>query len=832
MKIKKSFMAFVGMIGLMASLVSCSDWGQMDPAAGTDVYPTREKLSTYNFNDGATMEELGYVKSYSATTVELVYDGFLYNQVLHLGGGDLAVLSPFTAVKLQKGAGFTFWLRTPEGASDDVVLSVGGAELKLKGGPAGSTDVMTDGEWHFVGFQVYANNYQLYIDGEAVGTTAAENAAIVEAIDKSETVTLRSSDEVWIDDLTFIRNQMNNKDYARPEIKKGNVPVPTPVYLIDFDGDLGDAQIMGGGSIRTEDTPFFGKVFQNVGGALRTNYLKLPADVLSHSGDSQEMTIAFWVNAANAGGLDAYTYAPFFTAYASAPNPTNGAPMMALQSRGNVQVNNNGWCDFTSANHVEGKDNIFHQSAWEATSPDYNFVDNWMSDNKWHLYTVTFKATEVTQYWDGVITNQWILDPGAEGQNTTGLFTNGADLNYICLGGNQAWDWGDNDGGFAFDDFAVWDKALVQAQIEQIMTNKAGGGGGGGEAGDKVYVPVGTPACDAGFWTVFSEPVLQLQDGQTAHFGFINHTAGANNWENWVLICTNNGGVSTGGDSEYFVLRADAWAWGQGFESPGNMTSDYNWDTFKSDMNGALVDLTATRKGATITVTAVTTTASGTKYNMQFVYEGASAETCGLYFTLEKAYLEFDPEACYIGKKYEAGTFVGKVDNTSGFWQEFTDVFGFKEGPKNANPFVFHFINHNKGAGSNWENWVFICTNNGGASTGGDSENFVLRADAWGWGSKWDIEDNHTMVQSFVWDTFPADMNGAECWVGVSHEGSTVKVASPMKKANGEFFPDYVVEVGSIEGQIGCYFTLEGCHLEMLDAAYYPYFDKIGKKAN
>lgn len=831
MKIKRSFIAFVGMIGLLASLASCSDWGQMDPAAGTDVYPTREKLSTLNFNESTSLEELGYVQSYSATAAEVVYDDFLYSQVLHLGGGTMTLLSPFTDVKLQKGAGFTFWLQTPEGVADATVLSVGGAELKLKGSPAGSTDVTTDGEWHFVAFQVWANNFQLYVDGEAVGTTAAENAAIIEAIDKSETITLSATDDIFVDDITFIRNQMNEKDYARPEIKKGNVPVPAPVYVATFETDLSDAEIVGAGSLTKDGDPFFGTVFQNVGGALRSNYLKLPADALSHSAESQEMTIGFWVNAANAGGLNDYTYAPFFTAYAAAPNPTNGAPMMALQSRGNVQVNNNGWCDFTSAQNVEGKNNIYHSNAWEASSPDFNFVDNWLSDNKWHYYCVTFKANEVTQYMDGEITNQWILDSSADGQNITGLFNNGADLSYICVGGNQAWDWGDNDGGFAFDDIAIWDKALAQAQVQQILVNKAGGGGGE-DAGSKEYVVVGSTACDAGFWTVFSEPVMQLKDGETAHFGFINHTAGGNNWENWVLICTNNGGPSTGGDSEYFVLRADAWAWGQGFESPGNMTSDYNWDTFKADMNGAYVDLSATRKGGTITVTAVTTTASGTTFNMQFVYEGATAETCGLYFTLEKAYLELDPEECFVGKQYEPGTFVGKVDNTSGFWQEFTDVFGFKEGPKNANPFVFHFINHNKGAGSNWENWVFICTNNGGASTGGDSENFVLRADAWGWGSKWDIEGNHTLNQSFVWDTYPADMNGAECWVGVSHEGSTVRVSAPQKKANGEFFPEYSAEVGSIEGQIGCYFTLEGCHLEMLDAAYYPYFDKIGKKAN
>lgn len=226
MKIKKSFMAFVGMIGLLASLASCSDWGQMDPAAGTDVYPTREKLSTLNFNESTSLEELGYVQSYSATAAEVVYDDFLYSQVLHLGGGTMTLLSPFTDVKLQKGAGFTFWLQTPEGVADATVLSVGGAELKLKGSPAGSTDVTTDGEWHFVAFQVWANNFQLYVDGEAVGTTAAENAAIIEAIDKSETITLSATDDIFVDDITFIRNQMNEKDYARPEIKKGNVPVP------------------------------------------------------------------------------------------------------------------------------------------------------------------------------------------------------------------------------------------------------------------------------------------------------------------------------------------------------------------------------------------------------------------------------------------------------------------------------------------------------------------------------------------------------------------------------------------------------------------------------
>ena len=463
MKIKKSFMAFVGMIGLLASLASCSDWGQMDPAAGTDVYPTREKLSTLNFNESTSLDELEYVQSYSATTAEVVYDDFLYSQVLHLGGGTATLKSPFTGVKLQKGAGFTFWLQTPEGAADAPVLSVGGAELKLKGAPAGSTEVTTDGEWHFVAFQVWANNFQLYVDGEAVGTTAAENAAIIEAIDKSETITLSATDDIFVDDITFIRNQMNEKDYARPEIKKGDVKVPDPVYFNNFDNGAGDCTIVGGGSFRSDDTPGFNKVFQNITGGMRKNYLLLPEDALSHSAQTQKMTIGVWVNASEAGASDSYMWAPLFMAYASAPNPTNTFPMFACQYRGVLQVNNNGWTDYTDAQNVEGVNKLYHAAT------------DWLVDKQWHYYTAVFNGENAKVYLDGVLANEWQMD----GANNTqmGLFTNGADLKYICLGGNQAWDWADNDPGFAFDDIAIYDDALNAGQIEKIMTDKANGGG-------------------------------------------------------------------------------------------------------------------------------------------------------------------------------------------------------------------------------------------------------------------------------------------------------------------------------------------------------------------
>ena len=256
-------------------------------------------------------------------------------------------------------------------------------------------------------------------------------------------------------------------------------------YKQDFSSTDG-LTIVGDGSFVEDAT--FGHAYQNGGGAIRSHYLLLPEDVLSHAKETQQMTIAFWVNAANAGALNDYTYAPFFTAYAKAPGAKNEAPMLALQSRGPVQINNSGWCDFTGANHADGKVNIYHQNAWEATDASYQFVRNWLDDGKWHYYAITFKAKEVIQYMDGEVTNHWTLYPTVDGQNVTGLFDHGADLKYICLGGNQAWDWGDKDAKFMFARLLIQNNAMsaddIKAQmaedtttgIQSVVTGKSSDG--------------------------------------------------------------------------------------------------------------------------------------------------------------------------------------------------------------------------------------------------------------------------------------------------------------------------------------------------------------------
>ena len=237
----------------------------------------------------------------------------------------------------------------------------------------------------------------------------------------------------------------------------------TPVYFNDFEDGAGDAKVVGSGKFVDDADKNYGKVFHNAvdGQAQRTNYLLLPEDVLSKSADTKELTVQFWVNV---GTATDYFYTPLFSAYGAAPiDNANTFPMMVLQSRTLAQVNCAGWSDLTVAQNKVGENK-------EDTT--------WLDDKKWHLYTATFDEEIVKIYIDGVLKQEWdaSIDDGANVDTTVaGLYSNGADLKYVCLGGNQAWGWADPDAAYMFDDVAIYNKALSEAEIKAVMTDKAAG---------------------------------------------------------------------------------------------------------------------------------------------------------------------------------------------------------------------------------------------------------------------------------------------------------------------------------------------------------------------
>lgn len=130
---------------------------------------------------------------------------------------------------------------------------------------------------------------------------------------------------------------------------------------------------------------------------MRQNYLLLPEDALSHSVETQALTISVWVNRGNETVSSHYMWSPLFTAYGAAPNPVNAMPMLACQYRGVLQVNNNGWSDYTDNQNVNGTNGIYHDAT------------DWLADGGWHHYTATFTPTTAKVYFDGELVNEWVV---------------------------------------------------------------------------------------------------------------------------------------------------------------------------------------------------------------------------------------------------------------------------------------------------------------------------------------------------------------------------------------------------------------------------------------
>lgn len=483
---------------------SCQGWGQMDPIPGHQVLPKLEQVANLTFDDEKLNPEEIQTFAYPDGDIPSLFTDETLGQVLQLEGGYARIFNPLNKVEVQDGVSLTFWMKQaiPEEDEDastfeqdltGAIFSFGNANSTQRmfftangwlhyEGVDGSyednnpsdakTGLMSAGEWHYVAISVKNNGYFVYVDGlKKIEKTVSD-------FDCSKIVQFMASvpylyigygsdteNQKWLlDDLSVYRNTITSTEIAVPK-KGGDSSVeggelyPGQVFFSDFERENDGTTIYGKGSF-IDFGGNFGRVFQNVGGAQRSNYLILPEDVLSHSAETKELSIGVWVNAANAGASSDYMWAPLFSAYASGPATDNGTPMFICQYRGILQVNCNGWCDFTDAqntNHVNG---VYHDAT------------DWLADRGWHYYTVTLTETNAKVYFDGVLKNEWNVSGSGDGNVIGGLFSNGSDLKYICLGGNQAWNWGDNDPGFMFDDIAIYNKALTKAEIDNIIAYK------------------------------------------------------------------------------------------------------------------------------------------------------------------------------------------------------------------------------------------------------------------------------------------------------------------------------------------------------------------------
>ena len=150
---------------------------------------------------------------------------------------------------------------------------------------------------------------------------------------------------------------------------------------------------------------------------------------------------------------------------------------------------------------------------------------------------------------------------------------------------------------------------------------------------------LGAPDCSTGWWQVFSQNV-KVDAHQVCTVNFTNYGSGANNWNNFVLIL-NKENVA----SEYAVVRADNYGWGDGYAACTPLMEDgRDWDTWRAAMIGAKVTLTIANKGdGTVDVTAVMNGNDGKVYTQQYIgINTIDPDDCYFRFTVDSSYLVFE----------------------------------------------------------------------------------------------------------------------------------------------------------------------------------------------
>lgn len=146
------------------------------------------------------------------------------------------------------------------------------------------------------------------------------------------------------------------------------------------------------------------------------------------------------------------------------------------------------------------------------------------------------------------------------------------------------------------DIYSIHAPADLQHRIDSIAAAKP-------NTGDTTYLTIATAIVGAednssAWWTAWSD-YFTIPANKLLHLEFINHGSGVNNWNNWNLDVANVADRSATNYSEYFVLRSDAYGWGNSDFNLKMISQNYPdtngngdiWDDFRTTMQGARVSL-------------------------------------------------------------------------------------------------------------------------------------------------------------------------------------------------------------------------------------------------
>lgn len=308
---------------------------------------------------------------------------------------------------------------------------------------------------------------------------------------------------------------------------------------------------------------------------------------------------------------------------------------------------------------------------------------------------------------------------------------------------------------------------------------------------DKMYTTIGAIDNSTGWWGDHSMNI-KVNPGETYVSQFTNYTSGANNWNNFCMVLCRLD------NSEYAVVRADNFGWGDGYAACVAEGDQGDWGTWLAAMDGAKVTTYVSNNGnGTVDIKAVMEGTNGVTYTQTYTGISTFGEDDNVYFryTVDNCHLEFDHV-------------LGAEDNTTGWWGAHSENINVPAGKT----YTTTFLNYTNGA-NNWNNFcVVLCRED-------NSEYAVVRADNFGWGDGYG-----TCTPSLVptpendgdWAAWRTSMDEARVTVSVTNCGNgTANIIAKMQGGdNGKIYIQKYIGISGIDGD-NCYFrfTVDNCHL-------------------
>ena len=324
------------------------------------------------------------------------------------------------------------------------------------------------------------------------------------------------------------------------------------------------------------------------------------------------------------------------------------------------------------------------------------------------------------------------------------------------------------------------------------------------------------------FWSAFSK-AISLEPNKTLQMEFTNYSDMAQNCNNFLVILATTEGnspVDNPNYHEYAVLRADHFGWGDNY-NPENVSSNWNWDTYRQVMNGAQVKLSVKRDGDEVTVRADILGSDNGEYFQQYVLNIPENDPLYVSLTVDHSYIVIDDAKTVITDTErdirEEGQ-VGKTDNSTGFFGEYKDFIL----PDNTT-WTIDFVNY--AGAANWNNFNVILSNVRDRASETYTEHAIIRADNFAW-QEWNVTTTNgpdkswftSMNSNYKWDTFHDDMDGAHVVLTIQRRGEQVTVhADITTKSDASYFYDFIMPIDE-NTPLFALLGVDGSHLVINEA--------------